>query len=127
MNGRADIIKFIKFAATGLLNTAVDAGVFALLLALGTGTYLAQTVSYGCGMLSSYLINRSWTFGSREGVFSSAAVRFITANLGLLVFSLGVLYLVEGTLGLPVFIAKAAAICCTVGLGFMINRLWVFK
>lgn len=127
MSGRQDFIKFIKFAATGLINTALDAGMFALLISLGAGVYVSQTIGYGCGMLSSYLINRRWTFKSREKIISPAAARFIVSNLALLILSLMVIYAIREGLGLPVYIAKAAAISCTVGLGFIINRLWVFR
>ena len=126
-NHKSDFLVFLKFVVTGVLNTAVDAAVFALLIYLGRGEYLAQTVGYGCGMLNSYLINRSWTFRSKDRLLSSTTMRFIIANLGLLLLSLAVIYLAREGIGMSLIITKGAALCCTVGLGFIVNRRWVFK
>jgi len=127
LDSKNDIIKFLKFAATGVLNTAVDAAVFALLIYLGVNEYAAQVVGYSSGMLNSYLINRSWTFRTKDKLLSPTAVRFILANLCLLALSLGVIYVVGEQMGMSLLITKGAAVCCTVGLGFIVNRLWVFK
>jgi putative flippase GtrA len=123
----ADLARFVKFAATGVLNTAVDFAAFVVLSYLGVQVYTAQIISYAAGMLNSYAVNRSWTFRSQEGFFSPVMLRFIAANLSLLALSLAVIWLVHGQLGLPKLPAKAGATCMTVVLGFAVNRLWVFK
>lgn len=124
---QAELIKFVKFGFTGLLNTAVDFGVFTLLGWLGLGVYLSQVLSYSAGIANSYVINRSWTFSSKERFFSPQLLKFIIVNLLLLGLSLGVLYVFHDLLGLHKMIAKLIATGFTVVLGFVVNRLWVFQ
>ncbi|MEG1774425.1 MAG: GtrA family protein, partial [Oscillospiraceae bacterium] len=76
---------------------------------LGAGVYLAQTLGYSVGILNSYVINRSWTFKTRAKFFGTQLVKFIAVNLGLLLVSLGVIWLVNGQLGLHKLIAKVCA------------------
>lgn len=124
---QAEFIKFLKFGFTGLLNTAVDFGVFTLLGWLGLGVYLSQVLSYSAGIANSYCINRSWTFSSKERFFSPQLIKFVVINLFLLGLSLVVLYVFNDLLGLHKLIAKLIATGLTVVLGFAVNRLWVFQ
>ena len=122
----AELWRFIKFSITGVMNTAVDFFVFTVLLWVGVGIYLAQVISYSAGMLNSYIINRKWTFNSKGKFLSAQMIKFIAANLTLLCVSLVVLKTVTG-FGLHELIAKLCATCVTMVLGFLVNRLWVFK
>lgn len=108
------------------MNTLVDYTVFWVLSYLGVNIYLSQVVSYSCGMLNSYIVNRSWTFGSKKHFFSAQMLRFIAVNLSLLLLSLGVLWL--GTrLGYGKLLSKLGATAVTLVVGFAFNRLWVFN
>jgi putative flippase GtrA len=66
---KEELIKFIKYSLTGVMNTAVDFGVFALLTWLGLGMYISQVISYSAGILNSYIVNRSWTFKTTRGFY----------------------------------------------------------
>ena len=108
------------------MNTLVDYMVFLVLSYLSVDVYLSQVISYSCGMLNSYIINRSWTFGSQKRFFSVQMLAFIAVNLILLLLSLGVLWF--GTrLGYGKLVSKLGATAVTLGVGFVVNRLWVFK
>lgn len=121
-----ELMKAAKFALVGVSNTLVDYGVFALLAQLlGVNVYLSQVVSYSCGILNSYIWNRSWTFRSKERFFSPALVRFLAVNLCMLALSTGLLALFL-RLGLSKLVAKACTLVFTMVLGFAANRLWVF-
>lgn len=119
--------KFIKFGITGVINTAVDFAVFWLLSLLGVNQYLSQIISYSCGMLNSYILNRSWTFESKSGFFGKQLFRFIAANILMLLISLAVLGVGTAALSLPKLAAKLIATAFTMCGGFLLNRLWVFK
>ncbi len=117
--------RFIKFGLTGVMNTLVDYTVFLMLSYLGINVYISQVVSYFCGMLNSYIVNRSWTFGSKKDFFSAQMMRFIVVNLSLLLLSLGVLWS-GAQLGYGKLISKLGATAVTLVVGFIVNRLWVF-
>lgn len=123
----SELGRFVKFGLTGVMNTAVDFLVFTVLSYLGLGIYLSQVLSYSAGMLNSYVINRSWTFHAKGRFFGAQMRRFLIVNLSLLALSLAILRVMTGGLGLPRFAAKICATVCTMVLGFLLNRLWVFR
>ena len=123
----AEIFRFIKFGLTGVMNTAVDFLVFTVLSWIGINVYLSQTISYAAGMLNSYVVNRTWTFSSKGRFFGSQLWRFLLANLSLLAISLLALRIGVNVLAVPRMAAKLLATGCTMILGFLVNRLWVFR
>lgn len=81
----------LRFAIVGVLNTATTLAIIAALReVVGAPVWLASAIGYGVGTVQSYLLNRSWTFGSRGGGVPVAAQfsRFVAVNVVLgLVFS----------------------------------------
>ncbi len=127
-NRLTEAIKAGKFAIVGVANTLLDMGVFWLLsVLLGINPYISQVISYSCGMLNSYIFNRSWTFRSQAKFFSPALLRFIILNLIMLGISTGLLFVLLDILAVPKMIAKVGATIITLVISFVVNRLWVFK
>ncbi len=123
-----ELLTFIKFALTGVLNTLVDYGVFTLLTVIfGVNIYLSQVVSYSCGIINSFLINRSWTFKSKDNLISPTTVKFIIANILTLIISLPLLHFFGVYLGINNLIAKLITTAFTMVINFLLTRLWVFK
>lgn len=126
-NKLTELIKAAKFAVVGVANTLIDYGVFALLAQLlGVNVYFSQVISYSCGVLNSYVFNRSWTFKSQSRFFSPTLVRFLVLNLAMLAVSTGLLALLM-QFGLGKLLAKAGSVAVTMALSFLVNRLWVFQ
>ena len=120
--------KFIRFCITGGLNTLVDFGVYTLLTAAaGLNLYLAQCISYSAGILNSYIINRRWTFQTSQRFFSRELAGFLAVNAVILLVSVGLLYLLHNQLGLWHIAAKLATVAVTMVLGFVLNKLLVFR
>ena len=123
-----ELWKAAKFAVVGVANTLVDVGVFALLSQLlGVNRYLANAISYGAGMLNSYIWNRSWTFKTRQKFWSPTLLRFVVVNLAMFGLSTGLLWLCAGQLGFHELVAKGISVVITMGVNFVISRLWVFS
>ena len=126
-NKMSELIKAAKFAVVGIANTLIDYGVFALLAQLlSVNVFLSQVISYSCGILNSYIFNRSWTFQSQSRFFSPALVRFLVLNLCMLALSTGLLALFL-QFGLSKLVAKGCTVVVTMAVGFVVNRLWVFR
>lgn len=118
--------KFLKFGITGVANTAVDLAVFQILSGwLGVNIYLSQVCSYSAGMLNSYVVNRSWTFHSKERFFSGQMVRFLVLGGLMLALSTGLLYLFTG-MGLEKFPAKLVTTGLVLVVNFLLSKIWVF-
>ena len=124
---KGEFFKLIKFGITGVMNTLVDFVVFMLLTHVGLNLYFSQVVSYSCGMLNSYIVNRSWTFKAKGKFFGGQMMRFITANLTLLMISVLLLWFFTNKLGFIKIVAKLFTTAIIMLAGFTVNRLWVFK
>jgi putative flippase GtrA len=115
-----------RFNLVGVLNTALDLGLFFLLTGIGMTYLLAQTCSYGCGIVNSYLFNKHWTFGL-TGIRAAELVRFVAVNLSALAVSVLLVYLFHAPLRLPLLAAKAVATLLTMLISFCGSKFWVFK
>ena len=121
-----ELLKAAKFAIVGVANTLIDYGVFALLAQLlSVNVFLSQVISYSCGILNSYIWNRSWTFRDTSRFFGPTLVRFLLLNLCMLGLSTLLLALFL-RFGFSKLLAKACTVVVTMAIGFVVNRLWVF-
>ena len=127
MLDREELKRILKFGLTGVANTLVDVGVCWILnQLLGMNIYLANVIGYGAGMLNSYLVNRSWTFASRDRLLSMQLVRFLLVNLSALALSTLLIRLLTG-FGLGDMRAKLGATGITLVVNFLASRFWVFR
>ena len=69
----------IKFGLVGLLNTAIGITVILFALNMGAGDYFANATGYAAGLMLSYMLNRSWTFGVAQPVNPAEFARFLAA------------------------------------------------
>src|SRR4051794_28739654 len=86
---RAGLRQPLRFAMVGLLNTAI--GLFTIYLAtfgLGLGPVLANALGYGIGLVTSFALNRRWTFAASAGNRWAQAARFTLAVLLAYAFNL---------------------------------------
>ncbi len=120
--------QFIKFNVVGIMNTAVDFGVFMILNRyLGLIYAVSQVISYSCGMVNSYFLNKFCTFQKREGFTAIEVTKFILVNLCSLGVSLLVLYILQSKWSWEVLPSKVLATGFSVGVNFLGNKFWVFE
>ena len=120
--------QFIKFNLVGIMNTAVDFGVFMILNHyLGLVYTVSQVISYSCGMVNSYFFNKFWTFQKKEGFTAIEVIKFILVNLCSLGVSLLVLYILQSKWNWQVLPSKVLATGFSVGVNFLGNKFWVFE
>lgn len=137
-SGRSQgLIQFIKFGLVGVMNTAVDFLVYALLTWIGMQYLVAQVFSYSAGTVNSYVVNKLWTFGGKGngGTENRKAVtvdkgefaRFVLVNIGTLLLSIALLYVLKTGLGFHPLIAKIGVTAVTVVVNYIGSKLWVFR
>lgn len=120
--------RFVRFCVTGGLNTLVDFVVFFLLTSsLKWPVIPSQVLSYSAGILNSYCINRRWTFQTRNRFFSREMLLFIGVNLAVLGVSVLSVWALTSRIGLGVLLSKLCTTALTMVLGFILNRLVVFR
>lgn len=118
--------EFMKFCLVGAVNTGVDFTVFAVLSNLGVLLLVAQCVSYSCGVLNSFLLNRTWTF-KRHGQSHGQLIRFVALNLGTLTITYGLLVYFHNSLAWPLLVCKLLATAASLGTNYVGSRLWIFS
>jgi putative flippase GtrA len=116
----------LRFAAVGAITTTMDLLLFATLArGLGIPAIPANVVSYSCGVATSFVLNRYWTFSnnSREGL-ERHALRFVASNAaGLALSCLLVAVLVHL---MPEVTAKVLSVPMVFVWNYVVARRWVF-
>ncbi|WP_248926686.1 GtrA family protein [Paenibacillus hamazuiensis] len=123
------IRQLLKFNAVGVANTLLDMAVYALLVWTGVPYYFAQTVSYSCGIVNSYYLNKRWTFGQTEAAKTPnrSFVKFAALNAFSLAVSLLCLHIFMAQFGLSNTASKIGTTLLTMGITFAGSKLWVFS
>lgn len=117
----------IKFGMVGVLNTAIDFGVFTLLTQVfGWGVEVSQVISYTCGLVNSYFFNSRWVFKKENKKSTVQVAKFVAVNLVALGVSVGVLSLLVNSLHMNQMWAKVIATCFSLVVNFIGNKLFVF-
>jgi putative flippase GtrA len=120
----------VKFGMVGVLNTAIDLGLFFALTHwvafFGSASGAAKAISYSAGILNSFFWNRNWTFRSSSNSWATM-LPFIVVNLAALainygLYQLGLHYFHFSTTG-----ALILATGGTLALNFIASKFVVFR
>src|SRR5256885_13778552 len=124
---RAVALKALSFALVGLINTAVDAAVFFLMLGYATPSLIiANVTAWFIAVTGSYVMNSFTTFSAETGGrlrlkdyagFVGSGVVAVIATTATVVFAAKLM---------PVWAAKAIAIGVGVGVNFTITHFVAF-
>ena len=117
----------VRFGAVGAVNTALDVGLFALLAATtDINIALINVASYSCGVLTSFFLNRYWTFADAAGGRGrNQFLQFVLANMASALLST---VLVERlALILPAIAAKIISLPPIFAFNFAVARFVVFR
>lgn len=147
-NSKKNFVQVIKFCCFGVLNTAIDYGLFALFFSLfNINKNISQVLATAIAMTNSYILNRYFTFGQKGNVKIDEMWKFIIVNLvsmGVTILLLNVFYdllhaeslanallaklsipfVIDGDLA--VMFCKLLATPFSLAVNFLGNRLWVF-
>ena len=116
-----------KFAIVGITNTLIDYVVFLMLVyILKINVLPANVVSYSCGIINSFIMNRQWTFSATRhtGPVARQFAAFLMCNLAGLGIASFILWLLAAPLG-PA-LAKLVAVGGTVTWNYTLSRYLVF-
>lgn len=117
-----------KFLSSGFLSFIVTFLVLNGLLRLSIPLFSASVFAYGCGMVSSFMLNKRWTFSGRK--FTKTVrrlfVEFLLFNF-LMMFLFGQMNLWFFAWMNQVFLAQMAAIAVTTVVNFLVYKFLIFK
>ncbi|MCM3771362.1 GtrA family protein [Priestia aryabhattai] len=118
---------YLKFCIVGGLNTAIDFFVFSLLSYLGVYYIIAQCISYGCGVLNSYLLNRAWTFQQQGKRRKHEFLKFTMLNVVTLIVTSFLLTLFHYKFNISLPYSKILVTIVSIVLNYIGTRFWVFR
>jgi putative flippase GtrA len=125
---RAVALKAVSFALVGLINTAVDAAIFFLLLGYVTSSLIVANVAAWClANTGSYVMNSLTTFSTETGGKLRLKHYLGFVGSGLVAVTASTTALVVAANFMPVWAAKAIAILVSFVVNFSITHFVVFR
>ncbi len=118
------IRRLASFIGVGVVNSLIDAGIFALLVSVaGVAPLPAHIIGFLAGALNSFIMNGTITFGRSMGdIFNlRLIVQFALTILVQFLFATGVFWAVLLASGSP-YAAKLVSIALTTILTFVLLR-----
>jgi len=123
---RQTLSEFIRFNIVGIINTAFTYGVFSLTYFLTKKSNIAVCFDYGIGICSSYLLNKCFTFKSKEHLTWGRAVRMVLSYVPSLVLNIFSLHILIGIWHWNAYLAQLLTAGCIAYISFMMQKYLVF-
>jgi putative flippase GtrA len=125
---RAVTLKALSFATVGLINTAVDAAIFFLLLAYATSSLVvANVTAWLIAVTGSYVMNSFTTFSAETGGRLRLKDYAGFVGSGLVAVIATTTTVVIAAKFMPVWAAKGLAILVSFAVNFSITHFVVFR
>ncbi|MBP2134448.1 putative flippase GtrA [Methanomicrobium sp. W14] len=122
------IKKLTKYCISGGTGALIDFGVYSFLIYFFSANYLfSNLVSFTCGTLATYYLQKNWTFRYKANKRFSAFKRYILAVIGTYILNTLLLFIFIDLLVINVFIAKVLQILLSTIWGYSVNSIYVFK
>lgn len=112
MKGAELVSRFLRYGTVGVLVNFSGYGLFLFLLFAGLPPVPATGITYVVMVLTSYLVNRNWTFRSQRSHASDVPRYLLAYGIGLVV-AMGAMYLLSDLLNpalAQVFVIVLAAL-----------------
>ncbi|TES95224.1 GtrA family protein [Patescibacteria group bacterium] len=123
-----DLKQFLKFCVVGTVGTAIDFGLFYLLVESAHIWYLlAATISFIVAVINNYIFNKFWTFEDRDKDFLRQFGRFLVVSIIGLGLNVLILYILVEFAGMWYILAKVLATGVVLIWNFFANKYWTFK
>ena len=135
MEVRSLVLKFVKFGVVGASGFVIHGGLLYLLRdVVGINQFLANVIGFVAAASSNYVLNRVWTFRSRETQVGVEYLKFILVSVVGLGINTGSLWLLTrlipawaGEGDWRFYILWAVAVGITTLWNFFGNMLFTFK
>lgn len=119
--------KFVKFGIVGVSGVVVDFGITSLLRdVLHVNQYVANSTGFACAVISNYLLNRAWTFRSKNPGVAAEFGKFALVALFGLALNNGIIYLLNDLWHIPFYPSKLIATGVVMIWNFAANYLYTF-
>jgi putative flippase GtrA len=122
------LVQFLKFCAVGCSGMLLDFGLtWTLKEKAGINKYVANTCGFMLAVVSNYVWNRLWTFGSRDDRLAAEFLSFFFIALVGVGLNNLILWLLTDRLRLHFYLSKLLAIGVVTLWNFTMNFLFTFS
>ena len=118
--------RLLKFLTSGGIAATTEYTSFLLLHKVGLLLFYANALSFSCGLVISFLLNKHWVF-SHKGAYSKQFVMYATLAVINLIISSVVIVLLVHVFNLPPLVAKLCVMVMVASWNFIIFQKVIFK
>ncbi|MDR3600960.1 MAG: GtrA family protein, partial [Desulfosporosinus sp.] len=86
-----------------------------------------HSLSYTCGGLNSFLLNKKWTFKQGGGHTSGQLPKFLLLNLLTMMITYCLLVGIYNYLAWPLIVCKLVVTGASLVINYIGSRLWIFS
>jgi putative flippase GtrA len=125
---RGALVKAVSFAAVGVVNSAVDFGVFSFAyFVIGLPIVAANIISWGVAVSGSYIMNSLTTFANESGrkLRMKSYASFVASQTAGLVANTTTVFV--ASYFMPVLVGKLLAIGASFLVNFSLSHFVVFR
>jgi glycosyltransferase involved in cell wall biosynthesis len=119
----------LRFMSVGVINTGIDFVVYILLTripVIALSITAAKFLSFLSGTISSFILNRTWTFQIQSKVRLAEIIRFYSVVSISLVVNIVVMSFLTNVLGIYDLVALLLTTVFTFAASFTLSKAWVF-
>lgn len=124
-HGRDALTRLLRYVTVGVISNGMLYLGYIGLTAISTPPEAASAVLFVVGVTATYIVNRVWSFKSREA-HGWAAPRYAATYLVGLGVQVGTLALTYRVFDIPHYLAQLLAMGCAAGSIFLLLNFWVF-
>jgi putative flippase GtrA len=121
------LLKFIKFCLVGFSGVFVDFGItYFFKEIIKIQKYYANAIGFTTAATTNYILNRVWTFQSKNPHIVLEFSRFFIIALIGLVINSAIIWLMNGKFKVNFYLSKLVATVIVTGWNFLINAYFTF-
>lgn len=118
--------QLMRYVIVGLASNLACYLVYLALVSLALNPKLAMSITYGVGVLQTFVFNKRWTF-QHGAAQDSAFYRYCSAYGAGYLLNLAVLYVLVDCYGVAHQLVQATMIVVLAIMLFLAQKFWVFR
>ena len=121
--------EFLKAQLSAFVGGLTDFGIYSFCFkVLAFSAPLSNAISGSLGAVVNFLINRYWSFDSKDQALGSQLWKFVLVVIGSILLKSGGIYLLVDKWNLHFILAKVIVeLIVSLGFNFVLQKYWVFK
>ncbi len=122
------VSKFFRYSIVGIIGTIVDFGALLIQVEIFKfNIYIAICLSFILAASTNHILNRRFTFKSKNSNIKSEYAKFILVSTIGILTNLSIIYFLSEILGLHYLLSKIIATGIVLFWNFLMNYHWTFN